>query len=233
MQTWTPGSGVSPVRSLQAHETPSGLHILHLLVTGWGANCHRIERQDHQVHALQQRHQPAGGTRDGAEHARRHGAGHVLSGRLVHQVPAAGERRRRGLQDLHHRLRNRHSLPGLQWSYWPHPVPLQLEQRDVRVGIAGESGEDPSQPVPAIIICDDPFQDQTIRFWDLRVNVSVNTLDNDRKDGGLESSAVTAVCVDPTGRLLVSGHADSSCTLYDIRGNRPIQRFYPHTAEIR
>jgi len=79
----------------------------------------------------------------------------------------------------------------------------------------------------------DLLQDQTIRFWDLRVNVSVNTLDNERKDGGLENSAVTAVCVDPTGRLLISGHADSSCILYDIRGNRPIQRFYPHTAEIR
>ncbi|XP_017147169.1 WD repeat-containing protein 47 [Drosophila miranda] len=76
-------------------------------------------------------------------------------------------------------------------------------------------------------------QDQTIRFWDLRVNVSVNTLEHERKDNTLGNSAVTAVCVDPTGRLLVSGHADSSCVLYDIRGNRPIQRFYPHSAEIR
>ncbi|XP_030375825.1 WD repeat-containing protein 47 [Scaptodrosophila lebanonensis] len=72
-------------------------------------------------------------------------------------------------------------------------------------------------------------QDQTIRFWDLRVNVSVNTLEHDRKDG----AAVTAVTVDPTGRLLVSGHSDSSCVLYDIRGDRPIQRFHPHGAEIR
>ncbi|XP_046865734.1 WD repeat-containing protein 47 isoform X2 [Drosophila willistoni] len=76
-------------------------------------------------------------------------------------------------------------------------------------------------------------QDKTIRFWDLRVNVAVNTLDHDCRDSAIKSSSVTAVCVDPTGRLLISGHADSSCMLFDIRGNRPIQRFYPHNAEIR
>ncbi|KAM8712540.1 hypothetical protein ACLKA7_012959 [Drosophila subpalustris] len=75
-------------------------------------------------------------------------------------------------------------------------------------------------------------QDQTIRFWDLRVNVAVNSFDNEYKGGALQNSPVTAVCVDPTGRLLVSGHADSACVLYDIRGNRIIQRFYPHDAEI-
>ena len=46
-------------------------------------------------------------------------------------------------------------------------------------------------------------------------------------------SAVSAVCVDPTGRLLVSGHEDSTCMLYDIRGGRIIQTFRPHSAEIR
>ncbi|KAH8403475.1 hypothetical protein KR222_006879, partial [Zaprionus bogoriensis] len=76
-------------------------------------------------------------------------------------------------------------------------------------------------------------QDETIRFWDVRVNVSVNSFDNEYKLGAHQNSPVTSVCVDPTGRLLVSGHADSTCILYDIRGNRQIQRFYPHSAEIR
>ncbi|EDW09810.2 WD repeat-containing protein 47 [Drosophila mojavensis] len=76
-------------------------------------------------------------------------------------------------------------------------------------------------------------QDQTIRFWDIRVNEAVSSFDQEYKPGALQKSPVTAVCVDPTGRLLVSGHADSACVLYDIRGNRLIQRFYPHSAEIR
>lgn len=75
-------------------------------------------------------------------------------------------------------------------------------------------------------------QDQTIRFWDIRSNGVVNSFDEYKTDA-FQKSPVTAVCVDPTGRLLVSGHADSACVLYDIRGNRLIQRFYPHSAEIR
>lgn len=51
--------------------------------------------------------------------------------------------------------------------------------------------------------------------------------------GSRQGSPVTAVGVDPSGRLLVSGHEDSSCVLYDIRGNRPIQCFKPHSSDIR
>lgn len=46
-------------------------------------------------------------------------------------------------------------------------------------------------------------------------------------------SPVAAVCVDPSGKLLVSGHEDANCMLYDIRGGRIIQTFRPHTADIR
>lgn len=49
----------------------------------------------------------------------------------------------------------------------------------------------------------------------------------------LQGSAVAAVCVDPSGRLLVSGHEDSSCVLYDIRGGRTVQCFKPHSSDIR
>lgn len=39
--------------------------------------------------------------------------------------------------------------------------------------------------------------------------------------------------MDPSGRLLVSGHEDSSCVLFDIRGGRTVQCFKPHAADIR
>lgn len=44
---------------------------------------------------------------------------------------------------------------------------------------------------------------------------------------------MASVAVDPSGRLMVSGHEDASCILYDIRGNRTIQSFKPHTADVR
>lgn len=44
---------------------------------------------------------------------------------------------------------------------------------------------------------------------------------------------VGAVRLDPTGRLLVSGHQDGSCMLYDIRAGCIIQSFKAHDDEIR
>ncbi|XP_055317872.1 WD repeat-containing protein 47 isoform X6 [Sitodiplosis mosellana] len=76
-------------------------------------------------------------------------------------------------------------------------------------------------------------QDKTVRFWDLRTRGCVNTVTPATVPGSRQGSPVTAVCVDPSGRLLVSGHEDSSCVLYDIRGNRPIQCFKPHSSDIR
>lgn len=49
----------------------------------------------------------------------------------------------------------------------------------------------------------------------------------------LQGSAFASVCVDPSGRLMASGHEDSACMLWDIRGNRVVQVFRPHTDEIR
>lgn len=77
------------------------------------------------------------------------------------------------------------------------------------------------------------LQDKTVRFWDLRTRGCVNTVTPATVPGSRQGSPVTAVCVDPSGRLLVSGHEDSSCVLYDIRGNRPIQCFKPHSSDIR
>lgn len=76
------------------------------------------------------------------------------------------------------------------------------------------------------------LQDKTVRFWDIRINESTNTVLPVTYYDSL-GSPVTSVCVDPTGRLLVTGHEDSSCVLYDIRKNRQIQCFQPHTADIR
>lgn len=48
-----------------------------------------------------------------------------------------------------------------------------------------------------------------------------------------QSSAVTSLAVDPSGRLLVSGHDDGVCALHDIRGARSLQRFTPHAGDVR
>lgn len=74
--------------------------------------------------------------------------------------------------------------------------------------------------------------DRTVRFWDIRVNECISTVLPSCYYDSM-GSPVTSVCVDPTGRLLVSGHEDSSCVMYDIRRNRQIQCFQPHTADVR
>ncbi|XP_077271556.1 WD repeat-containing protein 47 isoform X1 [Temnothorax americanus] len=82
-------------------------------------------------------------------------------------------------------------------------------------------------------------QDKTVRFWDLRTRSCVNmvtpaTVPGSRNLIPLQvGSPVAALCVDPSGRLLVSGHEDSSCVLFDIRGGRTVQCFKPHAADIR
>ncbi|XP_039431634.1 WD repeat-containing protein 47 isoform X2 [Culex pipiens pallens] len=75
--------------------------------------------------------------------------------------------------------------------------------------------------------------DKSVRFWDLRTRGCVNMVTPATSPGSRQGSPVAAVCVDPSGRLLVSGHEDSSCVLYDIRGNRPIQCFKPHASDVR
>ncbi|XP_063703220.1 WD repeat-containing protein 47 [Culicoides brevitarsis] len=76
-------------------------------------------------------------------------------------------------------------------------------------------------------------QDKTVRFWDLRTRGCVNVVTPVTSTNSNLGSPVAGVCVDPSGRLLVSGHEDSSCVLYDIRGNRIIQCFKPHATDIR
>ncbi|KFD65950.1 hypothetical protein M514_03888 [Trichuris suis] len=73
-------------------------------------------------------------------------------------------------------------------------------------------------------------QDRTIRFWDLRSSTPVNMLTAGNQ---LYSSPVTSVCVDPGGRLLVSGHEDATVMLYDIHGSRCVQLYKPHADEVR
>ncbi|XP_043493865.1 WD repeat-containing protein 47 isoform X1 [Polistes fuscatus] len=82
-------------------------------------------------------------------------------------------------------------------------------------------------------------QDKTVRFWDLRTRGCVNMVTPATVPGSRYlmsfqvGSPVAALCVDPSGRLLVSGHEDSSCVLFDIRGGRTVQCFKPHAADIR
>ncbi|CAH1155394.1 unnamed protein product [Phaedon cochleariae] len=75
--------------------------------------------------------------------------------------------------------------------------------------------------------------DKTVRFWDLRTKGCVNVVTPVTVPGTRQSSPVACLCVDPSGRLLVSGHEDSACVLYDIRGGRGVQSFKPHSADVR
>ncbi|CAB3408833.1 unnamed protein product [Caenorhabditis bovis] len=74
-------------------------------------------------------------------------------------------------------------------------------------------------------------QDKTIRFWDLRQPQPINIISPSTNRA--HSAPVTSVCVDPSGKLLVSGHEDASVALFDIHGNRVIQTFRPHGDEVR
>lgn len=76
-------------------------------------------------------------------------------------------------------------------------------------------------------------QDRTVRFWDLRTRGCVNVITPATSPSSRQGSPVAAVCVEPSGRLLVSGHEDASCVMYDIRGGRSLQCFKPHTADVR
>ncbi|XP_077506050.1 WD repeat-containing protein 47-like [Amblyomma americanum] len=76
-------------------------------------------------------------------------------------------------------------------------------------------------------------QDRTIRFWDLRTRGCVNLVTAPPASGSGPGSPVAAVAVDPSGRMLVSGHEDATCMLYDIRGGRSIQTFRPHSSDLR
>ncbi|CAD5208803.1 unnamed protein product [Bursaphelenchus xylophilus] len=73
-------------------------------------------------------------------------------------------------------------------------------------------------------------QDKTIRFWDLRASSATNVIHPGQT---FSNSPVTSVCVDPSGKLLVSGHEDASIMLFDITGGRVIQTFRPHGDEVR
>ncbi|XP_068620444.1 WD repeat-containing protein 47 isoform X2 [Battus philenor] len=75
-------------------------------------------------------------------------------------------------------------------------------------------------------------QDKSVRFWDLRTGGCVNVISGASSHPG-KGSAVASLAVDPSGRLLVCGHDDGSCALYDVRGARALQRFTPHAADAR
>ncbi|WAR31709.1 WDR47-like protein [Mya arenaria] len=70
-------------------------------------------------------------------------------------------------------------------------------------------------------------QDKTARFWDLRASTPITVVPSHT------GSPFASVCVDPSERLLCSGHEDGSVMMYDIRNSRGIQSFRPHTDECR
>ena len=70
-------------------------------------------------------------------------------------------------------------------------------------------------------------QDKSVRFWDLRSADAIQVVNPS------QMSPVAAVAVDPTGLLLSTGHEDATCCLFDIRGNRLVQTYKPHSADVR
>ena len=74
-------------------------------------------------------------------------------------------------------------------------------------------------------------QDKTVRFWDTRTKACVRVVSYER--AGVSGSPVSSCCVDQSGRLLVSGHEDATCALFDIRGQRFLQTFSPHSSDVR
>ncbi|XP_014366525.1 WD repeat-containing protein 47 isoform X3 [Papilio machaon] len=75
-------------------------------------------------------------------------------------------------------------------------------------------------------------QDKSVRFWDLRTGGCVNIISPPTGHAN-KGSAVASLAVDPSGRLLVCGHDDGSCALHDVRGSRALQRFTPHSGDVR
>ncbi|XP_063374229.1 WD repeat-containing protein 47 isoform X1 [Cydia amplana] len=75
-------------------------------------------------------------------------------------------------------------------------------------------------------------QDKSVRFWDLRTGGCVNVI-SPPVGSATKGAAVASLAVDPSGRLLVCGHDDGSCALHDVRGSRALQRFTPHTGDVR
>lgn len=75
-------------------------------------------------------------------------------------------------------------------------------------------------------------QDKTVRFWDLRTGGCVNIISPPAGQPS-KGSAVASLAVDPSGRLLVCGHDDGTCALHDVRGSRALQRFTPHSSDVR
>lgn len=78
--------------------------------------------------------------------------------------------------------------------------------------------------------------DGTIRLWDLRLKTCVSTFGTNsesRQDKSKMGVPVGVVRVENSGKLLVSGHKNGQCMLYELRGGRIIQSFKPHDDEIR
>lgn len=78
--------------------------------------------------------------------------------------------------------------------------------------------------------------DGTIKLWDVRSELCCSTINTNKlliKDHQITTRPVNVVRVEESGKLLVSGHKDGTCMLYDINSGRVVQSFKAHDDEIR
>lgn len=78
--------------------------------------------------------------------------------------------------------------------------------------------------------------DGSIKLWDIRTKRCTKTIRCNKTVEGESCEngpPVGVVRVDRSGKLLVSGHDDGRCMLYDIRGGGIVQLFQAHEGEVR
>lgn len=229
-QRWT--LNVSSDSIIQANKTPQRINLLHGMVSARWLDRDRIERQDSEANAVQWRSKTIGRPR-----GKLSTASHIMRVSLIVALPKQIE-----LTMHDGTVRD---LCFLEDSSNKSSLLISGGAGDCKIYITDCATSTPYQALSghgshilslynwggAMFVSGS--QDKSVRFWDLRTRGCVNMVTPATSPNSRQGSPVAGVCVDPSGRLLVSGHEDSSCVLYDIRGGRPIQCFKPHSSDIR
>ncbi|CAK9298906.1 unnamed protein product [Gordionus sp. m RMFG-2023] len=69
--------------------------------------------------------------------------------------------------------------------------------------------------------------DKTVRFWDLRVPDCLHAVTG-ATNSITKGNAIHCACVDDHEKVLIAGHEDGTCLLYDIRGRKRLEMLRLH-----